>query len=189
VPLQEIALDHGVTVQVDVRDAEGAPLVGAEVELLGRGPEQLRARSDAAGSVRFARVAPGACDVALVETVGPVRLETFQRTLEVGHEDVRIELAAKDGNATLVVLVDSPEPLDGFAQIRVVSRTPTKDQPFRRRGAWAKPDRTEIPLLPATELDVLVSAGAWIGTATVTTIAGQQVEVRVAMKKMDFRRR
>ena len=184
VPAQTIELDRGASVQVAVRDAAGAPMVAATVELIGKHMPSVQARSDAAGIARFERVMPGDYEVALVEMTGPRRLWTYRRAVQVERDDRRVELVAKDGDATLVVFVDCPEALPEGAQMMVMPRgAQPSGSAFRARGAWLQPDRTEIALLPATDLMVTVFAAGWHGTAAVTTVAGQRVEVRVMVQK------
>ncbi|MEQ1631167.1 MAG: carboxypeptidase-like regulatory domain-containing protein [Planctomycetota bacterium] len=191
VPVQEIALDDGVTLQVLLRAADGSPMANADLELLGRRVASPRQRTDASGIARFDRLDAGEYEVALIETVGTRSGWTFRRQVKIGGEDHSLEFVAKDGDATLVVYVDSTEPLPDDLQILVQGGGEQRGDPgsFHARSACLQPDRTEIRLLPAGELLVMVMAGGWNGSATATTIAGQSVEVRVAMTKWERGRR
>jgi hypothetical protein len=189
VPPQEIELGRGATVTVDVRNADGTPMPAAEVLLFGPEAVQLTAKSDAAGTARIERVAPGEYELILVQASGASRVWTFRRKVHVEHDDCRAELVAKDGDATLDVVLDADEALPEGLQIMIFPKAGASDA-FQARGALVQPGHTVIAWLPAIELTVMVVAsGTWSGTAVVTALAGQTVEVHVPVKKYEPTRR
>ncbi len=185
---QVIELGKGITVTVAMRSADGGPMAGAKVSLSGNGSGQASASSDAEGNARFERVAPGKFELVFV---GPPPAGIFRRRLLVENADLTVDFVAKDGDATLVVILDSAEPLPKDASITILSTfgSPAKDGPVPLRSATSQSARTVIPLLPAADLTVSVFAPGWMGNANVTTITGQTVEVQVTMRKFDMRGR
>ncbi len=184
-PAQEVLLDQGATVTVDVRLADGQTLADAELVVVSRGLQRT-ARTDAGGTARFERLPPGKHELVLTEPYGAQRIWTFRRPLLVTHEDQRFAFVASDGDATLVVVLESAEALPDGLQLWC---SPSKSQPgagatFTVRGAAVQPERTVIRQLPAMELRVSVlPMGANLqGTATVTTRAGETVEVRIPVQ-------
>ncbi|HEX5052750.1 MAG TPA: carboxypeptidase-like regulatory domain-containing protein [Planctomycetota bacterium] len=183
VPPQEIQLENGVHITVLVRDAGGAPLAGARVSLtVGRTDRTLD--SDAEGKVVFDHIAGGDHQLAVMTGVGTPQAMVFQRPLQVGREDRRIDFVTKDGDATLAVVVSSPEPLPPGQPILVMGKggTGNQDAIFRRQS-FLQGERTLIPLLPAAELTLVVFQNGLVGSTTVTTVAGRTVEAHLEMKK------
>jgi RNA polymerase sigma-70 factor (ECF subfamily) len=190
VPPQEIQLGRGATVTVDVRNADGTPMPDAEILLFGREGRQLPGKSDATGTARIERVPPGEYELVLQESRGTTKSWTYRRQLRVEHDDCRAEFVAKDGDATLDVVLDAAEALPEDLQIMILPKTGAKDAAFRARGALVQPGHTVVAWLPAMELTVMVVASSnWGGNAVVTALAGQTVEVHVPVKKYEPSRR
>jgi hypothetical protein len=193
VPLQEVELERGVRVEVDVRDAQGAPIPGADIELSGsqaatRKTFRWQTHADTNGKAEFERVAPGDYDVVLLDTTGGVPAWTFRRRVTVATDDCRVELQAKDGDATLVVTIDSPEPLPDGTTIMLMPAGNDPGSRFHARNARVQGTRTVIEWLPATELSVLVMSGNRAGSTKVTTLAGREVEAHVVLEPMSLGR-
>jgi RNA polymerase sigma factor (sigma-70 family) len=190
VPLQEIRLARGATVTVDLRNADGVPMPDADLLLSCSDSKQRTACTDATGTARLEGVPPGDAELILTEAQGDVHVWTFRRPLHVEGEDLRVEWIAKDGDAALTVVLDAPSTLPEHLQILVMPKTPVPGATFRVRGATVQPGRTTIAWLPAGELHVLVmGAQDWGGSAFVTAVAGQTIEVHVPVQRVEPRRR
>jgi hypothetical protein len=184
VPPQDVLMDDGAVVTVDVRTKDGTPMADAEIMLIAFGKGQALGRSDATGTARLERVAPGDYELILLQGSGARRLWAFRRRVQVGHEDRRAELVATDGDATLVVILDAPEALPDGLQIMLVPKAPQENGGFIGRSAFVQPGRTVIADLPAMELrGMVIGANEWHGGGTVKTLAGQAVELQVSLQK------
>ncbi len=173
VPQQEIALERGVDVTVDVRDVDGKPVADALVQIAG-----TDARSDATGAAILMRIAPGERQLRVtIPSDG-----TFTRSVNVGREPRRLGFVASDGDATLVVTLSGPETMPDNTQIMVMAGGDGGGS-FQSRTIAARPGRTTIAHLPAAPLRVMVySPGGMGGNATVTTVAGATTQVTVTLQ-------
>lgn len=178
-PNQEIELEPGVEVSVDLRDVTGQPLVGAKAGLSGG-----RIESDATGTVRFMRVAPGRHQLSVwIRGSG-----TFHRIVQIEREARRFEFVPADGDATLVVFVDYTETLPTNTQLFVLPKQGgSSDGAFASRIVPLQAGRNVIQRLPATDLRVHVFGPKMTGNGEATTVAGQVVETRIQLRKSERR--